>query len=152
MSTAGDVNVFQWSWNAEFDSWFNVMATRNHFVLHQHPELSLKALLILPENLCDILEKVCPVSRWMFSSPELLQTALLFHLRPGICNSHEFGALSPLLHEVFLRGFPMRSSSFGKCVSILCFPCTSFRFSLNSCNQTGNSDNGSSRDSRLSTC
>ena len=52
--------------------------TKSHFSLHQHPEVSLEVveetLLILQVNLRDFLLKLdFPVSRWMFSVPDLLQ-------------------------------------------------------------------------------
>ena len=56
------------------------------------PEMSLEnavmveTLLILLGNLDDVLlELEDPVSRGIFSVPDLLQKILLFHLRPGIC-------------------------------------------------------------------
>ena len=55
------------------------MWTKSHLSLHQHPEVSLEGvevetLLILQENLIDLLlELGDPVSRWMFSVPDLLQ-------------------------------------------------------------------------------
>ena len=46
-------------------------------------EVEVETLLILPENLDDLLVELdVPVSRWMFSVPDLLQKVLLFHLRP----------------------------------------------------------------------
>ena len=52
--------------------------TRNHFLLHHHPAMSLVVVvqtrLILLEDLpAPFLVPGCPVSRWMFSEPDLLQ-------------------------------------------------------------------------------
>ena len=58
-----------------------------HSSLHRHQEVSLEVvevetLLILQENLFDLLlELGAPVSRWMFSVPDLLQRILFVHLR-----------------------------------------------------------------------
>ena len=70
--------------------YFSGIWTKNHFVLHRHPEVSLEVvevetLLIIPENIFDLLlELGDPVSRWMFSVPDLLQRILFVHLRLGI--------------------------------------------------------------------
>ena len=69
---------------SKFDSGFNVMAINRVgqeiiSSLHRHPEVSLEVvevetLLILNENLFDfLLELGDPVSRCMFSVPDLLQ-------------------------------------------------------------------------------
>ena len=87
--------------------------TRNRFVLHRHTAMSLvvETHLILLEDLhVLLLVQDCPVSRWTFSEPDLLQIVLLFHLQSGIWNIHHFGALSLPLHWVFSRGFLMRPS------------------------------------------
>ena len=98
--SSGDVNVFQW--NREWFSlsaskvwlwvqrdggiWSFLTRTKNHFVL-RHPEMShetvvKETLLILQENFFDLLlELGGPVSRWMFSVPNLLQWIWFVHLR-----------------------------------------------------------------------
>ena len=58
---------------------------QNHFVLHRHPEVSLEVveetLLILQENLFSLLlEMGDPVSKWMFSVPDLFQKDWFVHL------------------------------------------------------------------------
>ena len=62
---------------------------QNNFLLHRHPDMSLEVveetLLILLENLFDLLLDLGgPVSRWMFSVPDLLQQILFVHLRLDI--------------------------------------------------------------------
>ena len=75
-----------------FDSGFNVMAVNRVgqeiiSSLHRHPEVSLEVvevetLLILKENLFDfLLDLGDPVSRCMFSVPDLLQYILFVRLR-----------------------------------------------------------------------
>ena len=71
--------------HVQFDPRFNVSDdncsslkwTQNHFLLHHHLAMSLQVeetLLIVEENLRDLLlELGVPVSRWMFSVPDLLQ-------------------------------------------------------------------------------
>ena len=75
----------------ELDSRFNVVAVDE--VSRYGPEMIscfngtersleevVETLLILPENIDDLLLDLgSPVSRWMFSSPDLS-----FHLRPGL--------------------------------------------------------------------
>ena len=67
--------------------WTFLKWTQNHLSLHQHPEVSLdvvvvEALLILQENQCySLLELGDPVSKWMFSVPDLLQRIWFVHLR-----------------------------------------------------------------------
>ena len=67
--------------------WSFLTWTKNHESLHRHPELSLEVvevetLLILQENLFDLLlELGDPVSRWIFSVPDLHQQILFVHLR-----------------------------------------------------------------------
>ena len=51
--------------------------------------------LILQEGLLELLLVLgCPLSRWMFSEPDLLQKVLLFLLRLRIKNFHQFCARS----------------------------------------------------------
>ena len=131
MSIPGDVNIFQWdrkwfySRRAEFDSWINVMTAyevrRNKSEIFsfffRHPEMSLEnivgveTLLILQGNLDDVLlELGDPVSRRIFSIPDLFQKTLLFHLRLGICIFLHLEALSSPLHWVFSAYFLIRPS------------------------------------------
>ena len=83
--------------------------TRNHLVPHPHPEVSLEdvfaeTLLILPVNLDDLLfESGGPVSRWMFSFPDLLQQISVVHLRLGIWIVHFVWEILLLLHWVFFE-------------------------------------------------
>ena len=87
-----------WLWvQRDGGFWSFLTWTKNHFVLHRHPEVSLEVvevetLLILQENLSDLLLVLGdPVQRWMFSVPDLLQQILFVHLRLEIWIFH-FGA------------------------------------------------------------
>ena len=72
----------------------------------------VETLLILPENLDELLlELGDPVSKWMFSGPDLLQKFLLFHLRPGKCFFIIWERYHLFRIESFLRGCLMRPSS-----------------------------------------
>ena len=89
---------------------------QNHFALHRHPEVSLEVvevetLLILQESQCDLLLEVGgPVSRWMFSVPDLLQQILFVHQRLEIWIFHFWVKYYILCIESFLSRFPMRPS------------------------------------------
>ena len=98
-----------WLWvQRDGGLWSFLTWTKNHFVLHQHPEVSLEVvvvetLVILLENLFYLLlELGDPVSRWMLSVPDLLQR---FLIRPSATGkyecSHFLWEISPLLHRVF---------------------------------------------------
>ena len=94
--------------------------TRNHLVLHQHPDMSLENALLVEtlsnhqENLLDILiEQVDSVLR-LFSIPDLRHEVVLFHLRLGICHVHLFGQNHFFSNESFSMNFrcvPSLSSS-----------------------------------------
>ena len=57
--------------------------------------LVVETRLILLEDLPALLfVQGCPVSRWMFSEPDLLQIVLLFHLRSVIYFSTILGVTS----------------------------------------------------------
>ena len=68
--------------------------TRNRFVLHRHPAMSLgvgETRLILLEDFLVLL--LCPGGQgfwWMVSDVDLLQIVCLFHLRSGIQFVHFF--------------------------------------------------------------
>ena len=71
--------------------------TRNHFLLHHHPAVSLvvETRLILLEDLpALLLVQGCPVSWWMFSEPDLLQTVSLFHVSVDFRCVHLFQILN----------------------------------------------------------
>ena len=94
-----DVNVFQWNreWffsrRVKFDSGFNVMVVYEvswhgpkSFIASpasgNESEVVKETLLILEENLRDLLlELDVPVSRWMFSVPDLFQKVWFVHLQ-----------------------------------------------------------------------
>ena len=77
------------------------------------------------ENLRDLLlELDVPVSRWMFSGPDLLQEIWFVHLRLRKINfPFSLGRIHPLLHWVFLHRFPMRPSfPTPQCLQPVCHP------------------------------
>ena len=89
---------------------------KNRFVLHRNPEVNLEeaeveTLLILLQNLFDLLlELGDPVSRWMFSVPDLHQRIWFVRLQLGIWIFHFLWEILLPLHWVFLRRFLMRPS------------------------------------------
>ena len=96
--------------------WSFLTWTRNHLLLHRHPEVSLEVveetLLILQESqYYSLLELVDAVSRWMFSVPDLLQGIWFVHLRLEKWSFHFLWEILLLLHWVFLSRFLMRPSS-----------------------------------------
>ena len=98
-----------WWWYMKFFlTW-----TRNRFLLHHHPAMSLdkvlvETCLILQEELLVLLLVLDdPGLRWMFSDVDLLQRFWLFHLRLGKM-FHHFAALTLPLHGPFGRGVQMR--------------------------------------------
>ena len=94
--------------------WSFLTWTKKHSSLHRQPEVSREVveetLLIIQESqYCSLLALVDAVSRWMFSSPDLLQGFWFVHLQ--LENKFSFfGKISPLSHWVFPSRFPMRSS------------------------------------------
>ena len=89
-SKTPEVRPFQGLWFSFFSlSPLSPFSHFSHFFLslHLHREVSLEVvevetLLIIQENLFDLLlELGAPVSRWMFSVPDLLQQILFVHLR-----------------------------------------------------------------------
>ena len=76
-------------------------------------EVVEETLLILQENQCDLLlELVDAVSRWTFSSLDLLQGSLIRPSATGKINSTIFFGKYHLFRiESFLSRFPMRPSS-----------------------------------------
>ena len=104
-----------WFWfQHDDDKCSSRRSTRNHSGLHLHRPVSLVVLLvgtrlILQEGLLELLLVLGgPLSRWMFSEPDLLQIASLIHLRLGIQFFHQFWARSLPSHWVSKRGFLMR--------------------------------------------
>ena len=83
--SSGDVNVFQWNWRMILLSASTVRlwvqrdgGIRSFLTL----EVVEETLLILQENLFDLLlELGVPVSKWVFSVPDLLPRILFVHLR-----------------------------------------------------------------------
>ena len=101
-----------WLWiQRDGGIWSFLTWTRSHLSLHRHPEVSLEVvevetLLILQENLFDfLLELGDPVSRWMFSVPDLLQQILFVHLRLENEFSIFFGKYYFLCIESFWEDF-----------------------------------------------
>ena len=76
-----------WLWfQRDGGIWSFLTWTTNHLSLHRHPEVSLEVveetLLILQENQGDfLLELGVPVSRWVFSVPDLFREVWFVHLR-----------------------------------------------------------------------
>ena len=145
MRSSVDVNAFQWNREWFFSRrvmchwvqrdggiWSFLKWTKNHFALHRRRDMSLEVvevetlletLLIILHNFFDLLlELGGPVSRWMFSVPDLLQQILFVHLRLEICFSI-LGEILLLLRWVFLCRLPMRPSfPAPQCLQPWCHP------------------------------
>ena len=105
-----------WLWVQRDGGFRSILTwTKNYSSLHRHPEMSLEVveetLMILQENLrVFLLELGDPVSRLVFSGPDLLREVWFVHLRLEIWICHLLWEISPPLHWVFKSRFPMRPS------------------------------------------
>ena len=110
----GDVNVFQWNreWffsrRVKLDSWFNVMAV---YEVYWHGPKIINCWFSKKIKVTFLIELVAAVSKWKFSSFDLLQGVWFVHLRLENKLSFFLWEISPLSHWVFSNRFPMRPSS-----------------------------------------
>ena len=108
--------------------WSFLTRTKNHLSLHQHPEMSHEVveetLLILQENLRDfLLELDVPISRWIFSVPDLLREVWFVHLWLENKISNFLWEIIIPFHWVFYSRFLMRPSyPTPQCLQPKCHP------------------------------